>query len=155
MDPFGLNRVAAQLPEHTMKTYGLSAPIATHRRRATCAEVRCERQARGWRTLLDVSVPEHAAAANWIRLHSGLSYSLDVNGDAVTFTFSAGQTCFDGLNGLHTVALEREPFYFVRGGDWRTSLHERRNSAVLMRAEDWVDDFANHQQGIADAHQAG
>ena len=155
MDPIWLNRASAQLPERAMKTYALAAPISTHRRIATCAEVRCERQARGWRTLLDVSVPAHASAANWIRLHSGLSFTVEQDGDAVTFTFPAGQQCFEGINRQHTVTLEREPLYFVRGGDWRTDWRTRRDTAIEMHVADWVDDFANHQQAIADAHSAG
>jgi hypothetical protein len=155
MDSIWLNRAPAKLPEHSMKTYALSAPIATHRRAASCAEVACERQARGWRTALDVSVPEHAAAANWIRLHSGLRFTVEQVGDAVTFTFPAGQQCFDGLNRRHTAPLEREPFYIVRAGDWRTSWHDRQATARLMHVADWLDDFANHQQQVADAHSAG
>lgn len=155
MDPFGLNRAAPQLPEHAMKTYALSAPIATHRRSASCDEVRCERKANGWRTLLDVSVPAHAAAANWIRLHSGLHYSVEQNGDAVTFTFPAGQNCFDGAGGRHTVPLEREPFYVVREGDWRTSSRRRMATALRLDVEDWLDSFATHQERLANAQHAG
>lgn len=155
MDPFGLNRVAGVLPERSMKTYALSAPVSTHRRRASCAEVDCERRARGWATLLDVSSPGHASAANWIRLHSGLSFTVEQVGDAVTFTFPAGQDCFDGLGGRHTVPLDREPVYVVRGGDWRTDFRTRLATARRLDAADWVDDFANHQQGLYDAQERG
>lgn len=152
MDAPWLNRVPAQLPVQSMKTYALSAPISTHRRVASCAEVGCDRRARGWKTALDVSVPEHAKAANWVRLHSGLKYTVEENGDAVTFTFPAGQNCFDGINGRHTAPLEREPLYIVRGGDFRGN---PRGDRFQLNAADWVDDFSTHQQKLADRMEQG
>ena len=66
------------------------------------------------------------------------------------FTFEAGQTCFVE----HRVPLEREPLYVVRDGDWRGN---PRGTAprIHTRPDDWVDDFAEHQQRLADRFEQG
>ena len=70
---------------------------------------------------------------------------MDGNSEGLTvFTFEPGQDCF----AQHRVPLERDPLFLVRGGDWRgnpTGLQPYRHH----RGEDWVDDFADHQDRIA------
>lgn len=125
------------------KTYQLLAPISTHRRPATCAEVDCDKKRRGYRATFDVSTTQGRANATTVE-RSGRRRTFEVAGPMVTYTFPAGQDCFD----RHTVRLEREPLYVVRGGDHRgnpRSLPRR----IHRNGDDWVDDFGQHQDNIA------
>ncbi len=144
-----LNRAEPQLPAAAMKTYSISSPKATHHRRATCAEVDCQAQLRGWATEVDVSTELGARQANYIRMKSGRAFIATEAGTIVRFTFPAGQTCF----AEHLVPLGRPEFYLVRDGDWRGN--PRGTSAQRHNADTWVDDFANHQQKLADRLQEG
>lgn len=112
-----LNRIEpAAGPQH-FQTYRISAPSATHRRRATCAEVDCEKRRKGFRAQFDVSTVAGKENALWVERgnHRPLLYGRTVAGNLVTYTFPAGQDCFD----VHSMPLEREPFYIVQGGDHR------------------------------------
>lgn len=144
-----MNRITPLLPAAAMKTYEVVAPLATHYRDGTCQEVDCGANAYGWVTLVDVATDLGRRQANYIRLHSGRTFTATEVGTLVTFSFSAGQKCF----AEHKVPLEREQFFRVRGGDWRGD--PRRIGTVLRRPDDWVDDFANHQQTLADRLQEG
>jgi len=145
-EPF---RIPSRLPVAEVKTYALAAPQATHFRRASCQEVECAEYARGWLSMIDVSTPLGQNQAYYIRMRSGRSFTASEVDGMVTFSFPAGQQCF----AQHTVPLERDPILFVRGGDWRgnPSGFVRRHT----RAEDWVDDFATHQQAIVDQFEKG
>lgn len=146
-----LFRPDAQLPAHLMKSYELRAPVTTHRRVATCREVECLAYANGWVSRLDPNTTQGQAQLRYIRLHSGRTFN-DVTppgAPIVELMFPAGQECF----AQHTVPLEREPILIVRDGDWRGN--PSRRERAHMRIEDWVDDFATHQQGIADAIERG
>lgn len=140
MQPF---RVTPLMPPSAYKTYALKLPVQTHFRVATCKEVECEREANGFRTTLDTSQPAHARTAKWIEDHSGRKYTKQETGTLVIYTFPAGQECFN----THHVTLEREPLLIVRGGDWRGN--PRGDRRIHARAADWVEDFAEHQDGIA------
>ncbi len=134
-------------PEH-YKTYAVVAPVATHFRVASCAEVNCPAYQNGWRTTVLADSPQ----AQYIRAKSGRSFTtMPQPGGMVAFTFAAGQVCFRASE--HRVPLGREPLFIVRGGDHRGN--PRGTAPVTRRAEDWVDDFATHQQGIADAIERG
>lgn len=132
------------------KTYAIASPIETHTRRASCREVECGKRANGWKTVLDTSKPKHAKAANWIRLQSGKFFVYTQVGTVVTFTFQAGQDCFEP----HRVSLERPELFMVQGGDWRGN-PLNVPTRVHANGDDWVDDFANHQEKIAILVQRG
>lgn len=138
-------RLGPRLPAHAYTTYQLLRPKATHYRPATCEEVQCEANTRGWRTQIDTNTPMGARQANYIRLQSGRSFTtreVPLSG-LVVFTFPAGQQCF----AQHRVPLEREPLYVVRNGDHRGNPRQERR--VHIRPADWVDDFASHQDTLA------
>jgi len=137
------------MPVQAMQSYELRAPVTTHRRAASCREFECEAYVYGWKTTLDVSTDLGAARANYIRLRSGRRFTVEEHGTMVAFTFPPGQRCFEP----HTVPLFREPLLIVRGGDWRGNPtgFTRQHSSL----EDWRDDFAEHQQTIADAIKEG
>ena len=138
-------RIDPKLPAEAMKTYAIHAPISTHHRKATCQEVDCDAYAHGWKTVLDVTTDLGVRQAKYITGKSGRAHSVVNRGLAVEFTFPAGQECFAS----HTVPLEREPLYVVRGGDFRGN--PRGTAPRQLSAPNWVDDFATHQDTIATA----
>ena len=146
MQPF---RIPPQGPVQAYKTYELQAPLSTHWRPATCEEVDCDAYRNGWVTKLDVSTELGARQAEYIRMRSGRTFHdvTPLNSALVELMFPAGQRCFR----QHRVPLEREPLCIVRGGDWRQQLGQRR----VLRADDWVDDFATHQDNLAQQIQKG
>lgn len=136
-DPFANIRRLVRAPVHTMRTFQVDQPLDTHTRRATCAEVECPAYAGGWVMGFDLTDPEKAAAARWIRDHSGRKFTAQLAPGKVTLTFAAGQTCFE----KHRVPLDREPFYVVRGGDFRGN--PERYRVQHANAETFVDQWEN------------
>lgn len=140
-------RIEPKMPVGAYQTYQSVRPRATHSRPATCRDVDCQASLKGWRTKVDVSSPLGRKQAEYIRLKSGRSFSIMEAGDLVTFTFPPGQRCF----AEHRINIERPTLYVKQGGDWRA----RTSEPVRMRDVDWIDDFANHQSGIADRIERG
>jgi hypothetical protein len=168
MGPF---RVDPALPAGAYKTYGVAAPAATHFRAASCAEARCPAHLAGWLTAVDETTDLGQGQAHYIRREAGRRYAefkgqnwrhlYDDAGRAVgyemydqpgvtTFRFEAGQRCF----GRHRVPLDKPEIYTVRGGDWRG---DPAGGQARLHASyaDWLDDFGEHQQRIADAIERG
>lgn len=142
-----VNRITPQMPAANYTTFAISAPLATHHRQASCQEVECEAYANGWVTRIDTASDLGAKQANYIRLRAGRAFTaapIAPDASIVEFTFPPGQQCFR----THHVPLEREPLYTVRGGDWRG---DPRGEGVRWHAsgDDWVDQFANHQDRLA------
>lgn len=135
-------RLPPKLPVQAYQTYAAMRPLGSHTRRATCLEVDCAAQARGWTTQIDTATDLGRRQANYIRLKSGRSFTATEAGTLVTFTFPAGQRCF----AEHRVNVDRPTIYLKRGGDWRATTSD----PIVMHEDDWVDDFANHQDELAD-----
>lgn len=152
-DPFANIRRLVQAPVHTMRTFQIDQPLRTHFRLATCTEVSCPASAHGWKMGFDLSDPEKRAAARWIRDHSGRTYTHELIGEGqhqrIVFTFAAGQRCFD----KHHVPLEREPFYVVRGGDFRGNPERMRRRHGS--ADSFVDEWANDLDKLHTIHERG
>lgn len=143
-----LTRIQPQLPPQSRKTYGISAPAATHFRRATCAEVDCTHYLRGWKTTVDESTDLGQKQAHYIRRESRRGHTESRTAAGLTeFLFEAGQRCFRP----HQVRVDRPEIYVVRQGDWRSYGDRRRHT----RAEDWVEDFSEHQDRLADRLRRG
>jgi hypothetical protein len=140
--------IQPNMPAHSYKTYEVRQPLATHFRPASCVEVDCQAYANGWISTIDVSTELGQKQANYIRLSSGRHYAASENGTAVTFHFASGQACFT----THHIPLGRPQLFVVRGGDFRGN---PRGEVFQRRPDDWVDDFANHQQVLADRLQEG
>lgn len=144
-------RIQPQGPVTAYKTYELRAPLASHWRPATCEEVDCDAYRNGWTTKLDVNTELGRQQAEYIRMHSGRAYAdiTPLNSPLIVLLFRPGQRCFR----QHQVPLEREPLYVVRGGDWRGNPtgQVRRHA----NGDDWVEDFGEHQQRIADQIERG
>ena len=143
------NRVEPALPAHLMKTYQILAPADTHWRAVPCSPENCQNHVHGWRTYIDERTDLGKRQAYAIREQLGRAYTEERNEHGVTeFTFPAGQQCFD----VHRERLERPEHFLVRAGDHRTQLEviQRHTSAA-----DWVDDFATHQDAIAEQVNRG
>jgi hypothetical protein len=161
-----LNRIQPVGPAEAYKTYQVASPLSTHFRPAACAEVDCEQCREGWRTVIDERTDLGMRQAAYIRSECR-SVSLELagghhavngprryiearEGPMTVFTFPPGQECF----ATHQVPLERPELYVVREGDWRGN---PRGAAPRQhaRAADWLEDFAEHQDQLATAHQRG
>jgi hypothetical protein len=141
-------RIDPKMPAGAYKTYGLTFPVQTHFRPATCEEVGCQAFKHGWRSAFDVSTDLGKEQADYVRRHSGRSFKEVSQG---VFEFAPGQTCFAAST--HRLKLEREPIYVVRGGDWRGNPDGFR--IEHKNAQNWQEDFAEHQDIIATRIERG
>lgn len=131
-------------PAQAFKTYQIVAPRKTHFRLATCQEVGCAAYQNGWITALDERDPDSRNAAQWIRVKSGRHFVESRRADGTTqFVFKPEQQCFRP----HQTRIDKPELYIVRGGDHRANPTQevRRHT----RPEHWVEDFAEHQDRIA------
>ena len=158
-------RIDPALPVQMVKTYGIDAPLATHWRKATCAEVACKAHTDGWITmialagitigpLLDTPTRHLAilkrikdqdeARAYYIRHLSGREFTEHVDETGITvFDFPPGQDCFVP----HKIRIDRPELFVVRGGDFRGN--PTREVRLHDTSDDWVEDFSLHQDAIA------
>jgi len=154
--PFGhtrVNRIAPDAgPEH-FKTYGASMPLATHWRRATCAEVDCDAYLNGWVSTFDLGTDLGQRQYDYCTHDRERRYSVQrVSMTVVKLLYGPGQRCF--RSGDHRVPLERPARLYVAGGDWRGN-PRRIPVRVHKRPEDWVEDFSEHQARVAAIKQRG
>ncbi|MFL1903079.1 hypothetical protein ACJWDR_28840 [Streptomyces tauricus] len=131
------------------KTYAIVAPVGSHFRRGTCAEVECPHYLGGWRVRVEGLSPQLLHDART----SGRRYSEQRVAEGETWlVFEAGQPCFRAAE--HRVRVDRPPLYLVRDGDYRAN--PRGTDACVHRTpESWIDDFATHQQAIKDEINKG
>lgn len=141
-------RIPPNMPIGAYQTFQISAPLETHWRPATCAEVDCAQYLGGWR----VRVEGLAEADVYAIANSGRRYVRhDVAEGETWLVFGPGQSCFAASE--HRVPLGRPELFVVRDGDWRGNpTGQVRKHA---NAEDWVDQFATHQDRVARAIQEG
>ena len=139
-------------PVQAYKTYQVAAPLTTHWRPATCAEIECEHYEHGWATTVLPGSGDEALIRS-----SGRHWQDEVRGGPwpdeqgfLTFLFPPGQACFGAHR--HRVPLGRDPFFVVRRNDWRGNLGLIRRH---KRGADWVDDFATHQDKLIAQQQRG
>ena len=167
-----LTRIPPTLPVTGMKTYTAATPLATHWREATCTEHDCEAQRTGWLTIIDERHTRDVGAADtpagsvelleamsdqsqrqayYIRHLSGRAFveSVDEGTGHTIFDFGPGQTCFE----RHVIKTDRPEIYVVRGGDWRGN--PRQEGMTHASAADWVEDFSEHQDRIANRVNRG
>jgi len=129
-----MGRFTPALPVEAMKTYSLRAPLETHWRDATCAEVDCRHFLHGWMSPIDESTEWGQQQAYYIRHQSGRRFTEHRSEACTVFVFEAGQRCFIS----HKRSLERDdPLLIVRLGDWRGYGPGRAHS----RADDWIEDM--------------
>lgn len=124
------------------RTFRVSAPLATHWRKATCEEAQCAHFLNGW-----VTKCVTAEQMEYIRSLSGRVFEEREPG---VFYFAPGQTCF--RNDTHRVPVEREAIYTEFVGDHRHTLSAPRR---YDRAEQWVAEFAEHQEKLRAQQERG
>lgn len=144
MEPF---RIQPKMPVTAYRTYGFSRPVQTHWRRATCAEVGCPPYLHGWATTVladseDESVIR-SSGRKWTRIER-------LEGGFHRYMFGPGQQCFAAAR--HRVQLERPGLFVVRDGDWRGNPTGYRR---LLTADQWVEDFGEHQERLAEGANRG
>ena len=140
-----LNRIEPRLPVTAMKTYEVAAPLLTHWRNASCSEKKCPAYTEGWITACDETTTLGAAQADYIRHNSGRSFTETREDGLTVFTFAPGQDCFE----QHLIKIGRPELFIVRGGDWRGN--PRREQMTHDSPDNWVEDFAEHQDRLAEA----
>ncbi|MFJ4624225.1 hypothetical protein [Streptomyces sp. NPDC088812] len=131
------------------KTYAIVSPLTSHFRPATCAEVDCPHYLHGWRVRVESLTPDLLHAAR----NSGRRYTEQpVAAGETWLVFEAGQACFKARE--HRTRMDRAPLYVVRDGDHRGNPRGTR-ARLHQRPENWVEDFAEHQQKLADEIEKG
>lgn len=144
-----LNRPSPLMAPQAYKTYAVVQPLATHWRPATCAEVDCPHYLNGWRTRIETLTPELLRAAR----NSGRHYTVrQIAAGESYLVFQAGQPCFAASE--HRKQIGRPPLYVVRDGDYRGNPRGTK-ARVHVSPDNWLDDFATHQQAIADEIKKG
>ena len=133
-----LNRPTPRLPVEKMRTHAISAPTASHWRKATCAELDCEHYLKGWvlATAGLSSADVHLAKTSGRRF----LVTRDEQG-AEVLNFVAGQPCFRADE--HRKRLDREPWFYARNGDWRGNPDGRlAQPLVFSGADSWADSLS-------------
>lgn len=142
-----LNRFPSALPVTAVQTYQVLAPLRTHFRKATCAEVDCPHHLHGWRSVL----PSDDPRCDYIRHASGRRFTeVKREGGLTEFRFHPGQDCFAAAD--HHVRLEREERFLIRSGDHRGNPDGR---VTEVSCASWTDDFGEHQEKLADQAERG
>lgn len=146
-----MNRIVPSVGAEAYQTFQVSAPRATHWRKASCEEVSCAQGERGWTSTIDESTGLGKAQAHYIRRNSGRKFKESRNelGQTV-FEFASGQDCF----AEHKVRIDKPELYLVRGGDHRGNplgIQTRQHT----KAEFWVEEFGENQQRIHDVREKG
>lgn len=146
---FQLSRPEPLMPAQAYKTYAVVSPLSTHFRKATCAEVHCPHFENGWCVRVEGLHPDLLHAART----SGRRYEEQRLVEGETWLiFEPGQPCFRAND--HRTRVDREPLYVVRDGDHRGN-PRRTDARVHRRPDSWLDDFATHQQAIANEIEKG
>lgn len=149
-----INRITPAVGAEHYQTYSITRPdTRDYWVPATCEQIDCAPHLHGWTTRVDETTDLGQAQAHYIRRQSGRRFTEQRRPDGTTeFTFEAGQACF--AQGEHRRAIEREPLYVVRGGDWRGN--PRCTPARVHRdARDWVDDCGEHLDTLAERRARG
>lgn len=138
-------------PQH-YKTFGVSMPIRTHWRKATCEEVNCEAFREGFVTTIDLSNDQGQMMAKTIREMKGRSFSVQRTGPSmVKVIFPPGTECL--LSFQHRVPLDRPSRFFVKGGDFRGN--PRGEGRVHKNGAEWAEECAEHLDRLHTKIQRG
>lgn len=142
------------------QTYQVKAPKPTHFRPATCEEVDCPNWRHGFMTLCDESTEDGARRAAYIRQDKTRSCSEQrgfdhpdhqIDPSITVFVYRPGQECF--ARAEHALPNGRPELYVLRGGDLRGNPTQKLRQ--FRNPQDWVDDFGEHQNKLADLLQKG
>lgn len=145
-----VNRIKPNLEPQEYRTFSARAPLATHWRKATCAEAECASYLNGWVTRIDLGTQLGQRQYHFITHDKERSYNeQQIDERFVEFTFPPGNRCFGKQ---HTISLERPNLYVVQDGDWRRYVSpEKRHT----RAEFWIEEMQEHLDGWRTVQQRG
>lgn len=142
-EPF---RITPALPSAAMQTYAIRSP-SDREIPATCRQVGCEGWRNGWETIVNEATDLGRRQAAYIRTQSRRTFREQRTAGGLTvFRFESGQRCF-------AEHKTRPELFIVRDGDWRGNPTGRRR--VHKNPADWVEEFAEHQIGIAEQVKRG
>ncbi len=98
---------------------------------------------------------QHVADANWLRNHSGLrfTYMMLEKERKVRFVIPSGQSCLESRLRPHRVPLERDPFMFIKSGDFRGNPDGYR--AQEHNAESFVDQWSTDLDKLKTVQERG
>ncbi|MFI1728182.1 hypothetical protein ACH40E_02865 [Streptomyces acidicola] len=145
-----LSRPAPMMDPQYYKTYSVVSPLTTHFRRATCEEIGCPNYLNGWRVRVEGLPPDLLHTART----SGRKYVEQRVAEGETWlVFESGQRCFRASD-HRTRISDRPPLYVVGDGDHRGNPRGTK-PRVHHNPGNWLDDFATHQQAIADEIKKG
>lgn len=148
-----VNRIEPLMPAGSYKTYGASMPVNTHWGSATCEDIDCIAFLNGWVTSLDLSTELGQRQYDFCSHDKTRSFTEERDGTSlVKLTYPPGTICFRA--GEHKAPVGRPPIFTVRDGDWRGN-PRGTTPRVHRSADDWVDDFAEHQSRLAAQIQRG
>lgn len=132
-------------PLGAYKTYGWSAPLRTHWRPAKCDEVDCAAYRNGWTSTVDLATELGQRQADFMQHDRSRSCRQEkVGGTLLAFVYGPGNTCFEADS--HRVPLGRPALFTLTGTHW---MARQRPARIYRGPQDWVDDFAEHQDRIA------
>lgn len=141
-----INRIDPNLPVGAYQTFSIVSPRDTTVL-AACEQVGCAAWRHGWESTIDESTELGQQQTAYIRQRSGRTFREQKTAAGLTvFRFESGQRCFADHK-------TRPELYAVRDGDWRGNPTGRTRQHT--RAADWVEDFGEHQQKLADQQQKG
>jgi len=138
------------------KTFGIANPGATHWRTATCAEVGCATQASGFRVTCDLRTELGVRQARYVRdtaweRKQPFRHVWTEENKVIVFIFEPGQECFI----THRLPVGRPALFVTRNGDHRGPGRRPLERRRYDRPDQWVDDFATHQDRLATAARRG
>jgi hypothetical protein len=155
-------RLQPQMSPESYNTYSITSPRDVMIK-AACEQVGCAAWLHGWESTIDESTacglvgrglcrwvrtgnrPCGVCQANYIRTQSGREFrERRTTAGLTVFRFEPRQRCF-------AEHKTRPESYVVARGDWRRSAVTR----VHANAADWTEDFALHQQNLADRLNQG
>jgi hypothetical protein len=114
---------------------------------AACKDVGCPAWAHGWETTVDEATDLGKRQAAYIRQKSGRTFTEQFTAAGLTvFRFEAFQRCF-------AEHKTRPDSFWRRDGDWRGNPTGR--SLRHTRAQDWIEDFQEHEGSLADQREKG
>jgi hypothetical protein len=128
-----INRIAPEIGNDKMITFGVFAPVGSHFRRATCEEIGCLAFHHGW-TFDTAGQPADITAA--VKA-SGRKYTVGTSEHGELLIFEAGQPCFKASE--HRLRLDREEIFMSRSGDWRGNARPHDKPTVYSGPDAFVD----------------
>lgn len=125
-------------------TYQILCPRSSHFAVVSCEDAECPHYRDGWRSVFDENTDLGKRQAHYVRHESGRGFKEYRTPEGLTgFLFSPGQPCFT----QHKMRNDRLPLFRVKGGDYRGN-PLGVPTVTHKRADDWVEDFAEHQDKV-------